>query len=80
MREQERQRLLNSLKKNDHVLTSGGIYGTVQAVKDNEVTLKIDEASNVKIRVARSCIVGVVNEDASSGAEDVAKQAEQSKV
>jgi len=56
---QERLRMLSDIKKNDHVLTTGGIYGVVTAVKDNEVTLKIDEDNNVKIRLAKSAIVGV---------------------
>lgn len=58
-KEQERQAMLHSIKRDDHVLTSGGIYGVVQLIKDNEVVLKIDETNNVKVRVARSSIVGV---------------------
>jgi len=58
-KEQERQAMLHSIKRDDHVLTSGGIYGSVQLIKDNEVVLKIDETNNVKVRVARSSIVGV---------------------
>src|SRR5438874_7203774 len=52
------QEMLNSLKKGDRVVTSGGIYGTVQGVEPEVVYLKI--ADNVKVKVARSAITGVV--------------------
>ena len=50
--------MLSSLKKGDRVLTTGGIYGTVQNVEGEAVYLKI--AENVKIKVARSAISGVI--------------------
>ena len=52
------QEMLSSLKKGDQVLTSGGIYGTVQGVEADAVYLKI--AENVKIKVARSAISNVI--------------------
>jgi preprotein translocase subunit YajC len=68
--EQERQSLLATLKKNDKVVTSGGIIGIVAAIKDkdDEVTLKVDESSNVRLRVTKSSIVRVL------GGEDVSKE------
>ena len=51
------QEMLNSLKKGDRVVTSGGIYGTVQGVESDVVYLRI--ADNVKVKVARSAITGV---------------------
>lgn len=60
-KEKQRLQMLNSLKKNDTVLTTGGIYGLVTNLKDNEVTLKIDDDANVKVRVARNAIVGIIN-------------------
>jgi preprotein translocase subunit YajC len=59
-RERQRLEMLSKIKKNDHVLTSGGIYGTVMNVKDDEVSLRIDDGNNVRVRVTRSSIVGVV--------------------
>jgi preprotein translocase subunit YajC len=57
--EKERTAMVSSLKKNDRVLTSSGIYGTVLSIKDNEdeVALKIDENSPVRLRVTKSSIV-----------------------
>src|SRR5215467_6197292 len=52
----ERDELLSSLKPNDKVITSGGIYGTIIAVRENTVQLKI--AQGVSIEVLRSAIAG----------------------
>jgi preprotein translocase subunit YajC len=54
------QEMLNSLKKGDQVVTTGGIYGQVQGVEAEVVYLRI--ADNVKVKVARSAISGVVSE------------------
>ena len=65
MRKQEKERkaLLESIKKNDRVLTSGGIIGVIANIrdKDDEIVLKVDENSNVRIRVTRSSIVRVLH-------------------
>ncbi len=55
------QEMISSLKKGDNVITSGGIYGTVQGVEPDAVYLKI--ADNVKVKVTRSAISGVVSDD-----------------
>lgn len=52
----EREQLLNSLKPGDKVITSGGIYGTIVAVKDSSVQLRI--AQSVSIEVQRTAIAG----------------------
>lgn len=56
------QQMLGSLKKGDRVVTSGGIYGTVQGVEADVVYLKI--ADNVKIKLARSAVTSIVTGDA----------------
>jgi preprotein translocase subunit YajC len=53
---QQRKKLEQSLEKNDRVLTIGGIFGTIVDIKDDEVTLKVDESNNTKIKVKRSAI------------------------
>ena len=58
------QEMLNSLKKGDRVLTTGGIYGTIQGVEPEAVYLKI--AENVKVKVARSAISGLVSGESES--------------
>lgn len=55
------QEMISSLKKGDRVITTGGIYGTVQGVEADAVYLRI--AENVKVKVARSAVSGVVTGD-----------------
>lgn len=56
---------LESLKKNDRVVTIGGIYGVVMNVQRDadEVTLKIDETNNTKIRVTFGAIGRVIADE-----------------
>ncbi|MBL8879917.1 MAG: preprotein translocase subunit YajC [Phycisphaerales bacterium] len=68
-RSQKRERqkfenMLSSLKRNDRVVTIGGMFGTVVEVRDSEVVLKVDESNNIKIRFARSAIKEVLREPA----------------
>jgi preprotein translocase subunit YajC len=54
--QQQQQEMIRSLQKNDRVRTVGGIIGTVIDVKDEYITLKIDETNNTKIRVVPGAI------------------------
>lgn len=62
MRRQQKktQQMLSALKKGDRVVTNGGIYGTVQGIEDQIVWLRI--ADQVKVKVARSAITGLVSD------------------
>ena len=62
---QKRQDALSGIKKNSRVMTIGGIYGTVVQMKDddNKVVLKIDEANNTRMTVARSAIRSEVTKE-----------------
>lgn len=57
--------MLRNLKKNDRVVTIGGIHGTVvNTQKDSdEVTIKVDESTNTKLRMQRSAIARVLASD-----------------
>ncbi len=61
----EMDELLKGLKKNDHVVTVGGIFGTVVNVQENSdvITLRVDENTNAKLRVRRSAISAIVKDD-----------------
>lgn len=69
----KRENMLAGIKKNDRVVTIGGIYGVVTNVQkeQDEITLRIDESTNTKIRVQFGAI-GRVLEEAASG--DSAKE------
>jgi preprotein translocase subunit YajC len=55
-KQQQHKQMVQSLAKNDRVQTIGGIIGTVVDIKEDEVTLKIDESNNTKIKILRSAI------------------------
>lgn len=63
----QHQEMLGKLKKNDEVMTSGGIYGKVVTLADNVVTLEV--APNVRIRVNRPQISAVITGEKSSAKE-----------
>lgn len=71
---QERQSMLDTLKRNDKVQTIGGIIGTVAEVRTDEVVLKVDDAGQNKIRFARSAIQQVIS--SRGGPSDTADTAE----
>lgn len=55
-KQKEHRKFLESLKKGDEVITSGGIMGRISGLTENVATLEI--APKVNIRVARSQIAG----------------------
>ncbi len=67
-REQTRRHeMLATVKKNDRVLTIGGVYGVVTNVhrEADEVTIKVDEATNTKLRVTLSSVARVLGDEPS---------------
>lgn len=61
--EKQRVQMLNTLKKGDKIQTIGGILGTVVESKDDEVIVKVDEASNTRITFSRNAIHRVREEE-----------------
>jgi preprotein translocase YajC subunit len=58
-REAKNQKLRNSTKKGDRIITAGGIIGTIhKIVSDREVSLEI--AENVRMRILKSSIAEVL--------------------
>jgi preprotein translocase subunit YajC len=57
-----------NLKKNDRVITAGGIFGVVvQANADSDsVTVRIDDSNNTRIKVLKSSIARVLADDAAA--------------
>jgi preprotein translocase subunit YajC len=52
----QRKEMLANLKKGDKIETIGGILGTVIEVKPDEVTVKVDETNNVRMKFSRRAI------------------------
>jgi len=53
----ETEKMLSSLKKGDRIVTIGGLYGTIQNVRDTTVIIKVDDG--VKLEFLRSAISSV---------------------
>lgn len=62
-KQQQHKQMMQALSKNDKVQTIGGVIGTVVDIKDDEITLKIDESNNTKMKILRSAISRNVSKD-----------------
>jgi preprotein translocase subunit YajC len=69
-RKAEEAKMVSAIKKNDRIVTVGGIHGTVVAAppESNVVTIRIDENSNTRIKINRSAIASVVSDKESQAA------------
>ena len=57
-----KQKMLENLQKGDVVLTSAGFYGKVDKIRDDEITLLIDESNDgIRMKLVKNAIVSVVN-------------------
>jgi len=69
--EQARRHMIANIQKNDRILMNGGLFGVVVKAPgdEDEITIKIDETHDVRVRVSRSMIAAVVNkkEDEKAG-------------
>lgn len=63
--QEARTQMLDGLKVGNRVITMGGIFGTIVAIKDEIVTVNI--AANVDVEVSRNAINGVVPVDLNKG-------------
>ena len=54
-RQKDHQSMMQELQRGDKVMTSGGIYGTIDTVNEDNVVIKVESGST--LRVARSSIV-----------------------
>ena len=61
--EAKKREMLAAMQKNDRVLTTGGIYGIITNLKEDELTIRIDDARDVKVKIARSFVAAVVNKN-----------------
>jgi preprotein translocase subunit YajC len=56
----EHREMIANLKKGNRIITSGGIYGTIQSIDDTTIGLEI--AEKVKIKVTRGNVAAVVSD------------------
>ena len=55
--------MVNTLKKGDRVVSSGGLHGLVTGITDTVVTIEI--APKVRVKVSRGSIAGVAQKEGS---------------
>ncbi len=56
-KQKEHQKMLGELKKNDEVITTGGVHGTIVNVKENTFMVRVDD--NVKLEISKSAVTGL---------------------
>ena len=63
-RKREDEQLKSTLKKNDRIVTIGGIHGTVVAAPADStvVTIRIDENGTTRMKINRSAIATIVSD------------------
>jgi preprotein translocase subunit YajC len=61
-RQKRWQHMVNELKTGDKVMTGGGIRGTIIAIKDDALHLRVPP-DNLRIEIAKSAVVSVAREE-----------------
>lgn len=69
----EHNKLLDSIKKGDKVIASGGLLGTVTKVDASNGHLHIEVATGVEVRVLKSSVSEVLNRDGTGKSAHVGK-------
>ena len=66
-KQKKRQAMIDSIGKNDKVVTIGGMHGIVKSINDTEVTLLVDEKLGTQIKFNRSAIFAKITGDEAKG-------------
>lgn len=64
-RQKEHMKLLESLKAGDEVITTGGIYGRIDRVIDQN-TFDVEIAKNVIVRMTKNAVAGKITQQTSN--------------
>jgi preprotein translocase subunit YajC len=48
-RQKQQQQLMEGLKRGDKVITAGGIYGVLESVSEDSVTIKVESGATMKV-------------------------------
>lgn len=60
--QKKHKEMLEALKKNDRVITAGGIFGTIMTARQEDpfVTIRVDESNNTRLKVLKTSISRVI--------------------
>lgn len=64
-KKREEAEMKSNLKKNDRIITIGGIHGTVVSVSpdsSNVLVIKIDESGNTRVKINKSAVATVIKD------------------
>ncbi len=62
------QEMINSVKRNDVVVTGGGIIGKITDINEEKAIVTVEVAENVQIKVNRATLSEVLDKDAGKAA------------
>lgn len=65
-----REAMIAGLKRGDRVQTMGGILGTIVDLTDTDMVLRVDEATNTRVRFMRSAVQQVLRDAAEGPSRD----------
>ncbi|OUU56562.1 MAG: preprotein translocase subunit YajC [Candidatus Endolissoclinum sp. TMED55] len=60
-RAKEHKEMLTKIRRNDRIVTNGGLIGKVAKVIDDRDELEVDLADNVRVKVRRGMVAEVVS-------------------
>ncbi|NLP36334.1 MAG: preprotein translocase subunit YajC [Firmicutes bacterium] len=58
--QKKRKEMLENLQAGTKIRTIGGFYGTIEKIKDDEMTVRL--ADNVRVRMARFSVESIIDE------------------
>ncbi len=58
-KQKEREKVLDSLKRGDRVVTIGGIHGTVAGIDTEKKTVLVQVGDNVKMKFDRTAVANI---------------------
>jgi len=70
-RQKKHREMINAVKKNDEVVTAGGLIGKVTKVSDDEVTVEV--AEGVRVKALKGMLADVRPKGAPAAANDTTK-------
>jgi preprotein translocase subunit YajC len=75
--EQKRRSMLDTLKKNDKVLTTGGLYATVVSIDGthDKVVLRVDDERGVKLAFTRASIARILDSSSEKSSDKASDKA-----
>lgn len=71
--QKKREEMLNAVAKGDHVVTIGGIHGTVEGIDTGKNTVSLLVAPKTTLRVNRSALASVTPRNKGGAAESEGK-------